>query len=151
MSPLDERLLEAAKRAKTTYEAAEATVRAAKADYHSRIRALDQLGGSSREIAEAVGLSHQRVNQIVNGQGAPVSCSFCSGSQHDRKKLIAGPSVYICDECLRSLAPPTEGSGLCSFCGKTAEQVTGLHASEDAAICDECVALCFDIMAEEPS
>ena len=27
-------------------------------------------------------------------------CSFCSKSQHDVKKLIAGPSVYICDECV---------------------------------------------------
>lgn len=27
-------------------------------------------------------------------------CSFCSKSQHEVKKLIAGPSVYICDECI---------------------------------------------------
>jgi hypothetical protein len=27
-------------------------------------------------------------------------CSFCFKSQHDVKKLIAGPSVYICDECV---------------------------------------------------
>jgi hypothetical protein len=27
-------------------------------------------------------------------------CSFCIKSQHDVKKLIAGPSVYICDECV---------------------------------------------------
>jgi len=26
-------------------------------------------------------------------------CSFCGKSQHDVVKLIAGPSVYICDEC----------------------------------------------------
>jgi hypothetical protein len=27
-------------------------------------------------------------------------CSFCAKSQHDVRKLIAGPSVYICDECV---------------------------------------------------
>ena len=27
-------------------------------------------------------------------------CSFCSKSQNDVKKLIAGPTVYICDECV---------------------------------------------------
>jgi ATP-dependent Clp protease ATP-binding subunit ClpX len=27
-------------------------------------------------------------------------CSFCGKSQHEVKKLIAGPSVYICDECV---------------------------------------------------
>ena len=27
-------------------------------------------------------------------------CSFCNKSQHEVKKLIAGPSVFICDECI---------------------------------------------------
>ncbi|MGR3984886.1 MAG: ATP-dependent Clp protease ATP-binding subunit ClpX [Gammaproteobacteria bacterium] len=27
-------------------------------------------------------------------------CTFCGKSQHDVRKLIAGPSVYICDECV---------------------------------------------------
>ena len=30
----------------------------------------------------------------------PLFCSFCSKSQHEVKKLIAGPGVYICDECI---------------------------------------------------
>ena len=29
-----------------------------------------------------------------------LSCSFCGKSQDDVKKLIAGPSVYICNECV---------------------------------------------------
>ncbi|GAB4401531.1 MAG: ATP-dependent Clp protease ATP-binding subunit ClpX [Rhodoferax sp.] len=28
-------------------------------------------------------------------------CSFCGKSQHEVKKLIAGPSVYVCDECVQ--------------------------------------------------
>jgi hypothetical protein len=27
-------------------------------------------------------------------------CSFCNKSQHEVRKLIAGPTVYICDECV---------------------------------------------------
>lgn len=27
-------------------------------------------------------------------------CSFCGKSQHEVKKLIAGPVVFICDECV---------------------------------------------------
>ncbi|MDD2881454.1 MAG: ATP-dependent Clp protease ATP-binding subunit ClpX [Rhodoferax sp.] len=27
-------------------------------------------------------------------------CSFCGKSQHEVKKLIAGPSVFVCDECI---------------------------------------------------
>jgi len=36
------------------------------------------------------------------GDGKPTDllCSFCGKSQDEVKKLIAGPSVYICDECI---------------------------------------------------
>ena len=33
--------------------------------------------------------------------GKILHCTFCGKSQRDVKKLIAGPSVYICDECVR--------------------------------------------------
>src|SRR6187397_887109 len=32
--------------------------------------------------------------------GAALKCSFCGKSQNDVRKLIAGPTVYICDECI---------------------------------------------------
>ncbi len=32
--------------------------------------------------------------------GEVLRCSFCNKSQRDVKKLIAGPTVYICDECV---------------------------------------------------
>jgi ATP-dependent Clp protease ATP-binding subunit ClpX len=32
--------------------------------------------------------------------GAKLQCSFCGKSQEDVRKLIAGPTVYICDECI---------------------------------------------------
>jgi len=38
-----------------------------------------------------------------NGRGEHgklLYCSFCGKSQHEVKKLIAGPSVFICDECV---------------------------------------------------
>ncbi|WP_270828688.1 ATP-dependent protease ATP-binding subunit ClpX [Aeromonas sp. QDB20] len=50
-------------------------------------------------------------------------CSFCGKSQHEVRKLIAGPSVYICDECvelcndiireeIREVSPKRDGSEL---------------------------------------
>jgi ATP-dependent Clp protease ATP-binding subunit ClpX len=33
-------------------------------------------------------------------KGADLLCSFCGKSQSEVKKLIAGPGVYICDECI---------------------------------------------------
>ena len=45
-------------------------------------------------------------------------CSFCGKSQHEVKKLIAGPSVFICDECIelcndiiRDEVPADSGGG----------------------------------------
>ncbi|MCK8044163.1 ATP-dependent protease ATP-binding subunit ClpX [Shewanella sp. 1CM18E] len=36
-----------------------------------------------------------------NGDGGKLLyCSFCGKSQHEVRKLIAGPSVYVCDECV---------------------------------------------------
>ena len=30
----------------------------------------------------------------------PLRCSFCGKDQHQVEKLIAGPGVYICDQCI---------------------------------------------------
>jgi ATP-dependent Clp protease ATP-binding subunit ClpX len=35
-----------------------------------------------------------------DGFGGNLTCSFCGKSQKEVKKLIAGPTVYICDECI---------------------------------------------------
>jgi ATP-dependent Clp protease ATP-binding subunit ClpX len=41
---------------------------------------------------------------MADKKGTPAEkvlyCSFCGKSQHEVKKLIAGPSVFICDECI---------------------------------------------------
>ena len=51
-----------------------------------------------------------------------LSCSFCGKSQKEVRKLIAGPTVYICDECIglcndiiaEEIEKDTEGFGLAS-------------------------------------
>lgn len=35
-----------------------------------------------------------------NDESGTLNCSFCGKVQEEVKKLIAGPSVYICDECI---------------------------------------------------
>src|SRR6187399_451962 len=35
-----------------------------------------------------------------NGDGEVLRCSFCNKDQNDVRKLIAGPTVFICDECV---------------------------------------------------
>ena len=39
-------------------------------------------------------------NTTGNDSEKLLYCSFCGKSQHEVKKLIAGPSVYVCDECV---------------------------------------------------
>jgi ATP-dependent Clp protease ATP-binding subunit ClpX len=39
-------------------------------------------------------------NNNDDGNSRELYCSFCGKSQDEVKKLIAGPSVYICDECI---------------------------------------------------
>jgi ATP-dependent Clp protease ATP-binding subunit ClpX len=39
------------------------------------------------------------VARAREGSGT-LKCSFCGKSQNDVRKLIAGPTVYICDECI---------------------------------------------------
>ncbi|KLN96451.1 ATP-dependent protease ATP-binding subunit ClpX [Moellerella wisconsensis] len=57
------------------------------------------------------------------GSGKLLYCSFCGKSQHEVRKLIAGPSVYVCNECvdlcndiireeIKELAPHRERSAL---------------------------------------
>ncbi len=36
----------------------------------------------------------------TGSDGKILYCSFCGKSQHEVRKLIAGPSVYVCDECV---------------------------------------------------
>ncbi|UAA37799.1 ATP-dependent protease ATP-binding subunit ClpX [Paraneptunicella aestuarii] len=38
--------------------------------------------------------------QSGDGDSKLLYCSFCGKSQHEVRKLIAGPSVFICDECV---------------------------------------------------
>jgi hypothetical protein len=63
---LDDGILREATETRDRLIAAQHEVDAARADYHDAIRRLCAAGGSMREIAEALGLSHQRVHQIVD-------------------------------------------------------------------------------------
>jgi hypothetical protein len=58
----------------------------------------------SAKIEAAARASTERSPSVAaqNDRTAPKTlyCSFCGKSQHEVRKLIAGPDVYICDECV---------------------------------------------------
>jgi len=192
---MNDELLAEARQAQERLIDAERDVEVARAEFHRAVRRLHLHGSSLRELAVSLGLSHQRVHQIVEEAGGSrrwvrirdpkrgreplLVCTFCGKSQKQVKKLIAGPGVYICNECV-TLASDVIGSGRaartelgpidnvpeqlnrerCNFCGKTREQVARLAriAAEQpllgkpaaiAAICSECLALCDEIITEE--
>lgn len=110
---IDAKLLDQAKAAEACVIDAEHEADVARADFYRAVRRLQLAGASLREIAEALGLSHQRVHQIVEAAGGSrswrrrsasnenlESCSFCGNSQKQVKILIAGPGVFICNRCI---------------------------------------------------
>jgi ClpX C4-type zinc finger len=199
---MDETLLAEARQAQERVIDAERDADVARAEFHRAVRRLHLHGASLRELASGLGLSHQRVHQIVEsaggsrrwlrgdrdrgqgggqgrGRGRPdpglLHCTFCGQDQKHVKKLIAGPSVYICDGCVDlalgvltsgepattqaaelSAGPAQEPLLQCSFCGKRRDQVAALVVSSaqtgrgaPATTCDECLGLCTEIITEE--
>jgi hypothetical protein len=67
MTPLDPKLLGDARSSRDRFLEAQHELERTRADYNHAIRRLNAEGGSLREIAEDLGLSHQRVHQIVEG------------------------------------------------------------------------------------
>src|SRR5512133_2557929 len=104
-------LLDKAKAAGTRLDEAETQALLSRADYHAAVRRLHLAGASLREIAQALSLSHQRVQQMVSGAGGTwwgrvwrtrtigpdAVCTWCGRPPSEVAKLIAGPNVFICD------------------------------------------------------
>jgi ATP-dependent Clp protease ATP-binding subunit ClpA len=73
MTPLDPATLRDARDSRDRMLEAQHELERSRADYSHAIRRLHAEGGSLREIAEGLGISHQRVHQIVEGdEGRPV-------------------------------------------------------------------------------
>ncbi len=122
---MDEALLAEARQAQERLIDAERDADVARAEFHRAVRRLHLHGASLRELASGLGLSHQRVHQIVESAGGSrrwlrrdrvrpdpglLLCTFCGKTQKQVKKLIAGPNVYICDGCV-DLAKSVLGDG----------------------------------------
>ena len=118
-------LLAEARQAQERLIDAERDVEVARAEFHRAVRRLHLHGSSLRELAAGLGLSHQRVHQIVEEAGGSrrwirirdgghsqsqtghsrthhpqLSCTFCGKPQNKVRKLIAGPGVFICGGCV---------------------------------------------------
>jgi hypothetical protein len=125
---LDPDLVREAERAREQLAVSQHAAERARADYHHAIRRLHAAGGSLREIAEALRMSHQRVHQIIGEAAEPTRrrwrrrpqllsgpvgpCSFCGRPRDVCAKLIAGPGVSICDRCVVQATRLAAGSAV---------------------------------------
>jgi hypothetical protein len=170
---LDPRLCEQARSAGAQLLEAERQVLLVRTDYHTAIRRLHLAGGSLREIAEALSLSHQRVQQIVEGAGGSwwsrvwrtrnvtgdLVCTWCDRPQSEVSKLIAGPNVFICESCIEAAERATRGAsglglkratagtrGRCAFCRKRSGPKRSVVIGPVADVCEECLRVCREIL-----
>ena len=101
-------------------------------------------------------------------------CSFCGKSEHDVKKLIAGPTVFICDECVSvcndilssdarppqqvhpaDTAPPPTFESVhylaCALCRLQTTWEEAMLVPERGAICRGCIGAIEAAIAREQS
>jgi hypothetical protein len=142
---LDEELLAAARQAGAKATVAQEQAEVAKAVYHHHVLRLHRAGGSMREIADALKISHQRVHQIVEQSRRTERCWFCARDAVDVDKLIAGPAALICDICVAGAQVGAVGD--CSFCSETA----AVHEGQEARICRSCLDFSAAVISEATS
>ncbi len=176
---INQELLKKARTAADRIAQTELELQRARTEYHSIIRRMHLAGGSLREIAQTLGLSHQRVQQMVQVTGGSwwqrvwrsrnargnLVCTFCKRPEHELSKLIAGPNVYICDNCVGMALRNVSERGMssrsgsltlakedsrarCSFCrkGRTVERL--LLTGNEGNICGECLGVCRQILQD---
>jgi hypothetical protein len=172
---LNQDLLDQARASGAELADAERRIVTTRADYHTAIRRLHLAGAPLREIATALALSHQRVQQIVNGSGGSwwrrawrtrrttvdAVCTWCDRPPSEVAKLVAGPNIYICDACVTAAGRVERGAARnggalklakvgarerCTFCHKRATESRPLVTGPAAHICGECLRTCREIM-----
>jgi hypothetical protein len=120
-------------------------------------------GVGARILAER-GVVYRSLRRRVDR--AARACSFCGRSGVDVDHLVAGPGVFICENCVgvastltegieptaqvgRRLVPEESPGARCSFCGKSRSEVRRLATAAGHSICDACIELCHEINEEE--
>jgi DNA-directed RNA polymerase specialized sigma24 family protein len=103
--PVDKDLLAEANAAAGRVAGLEDQLEEAKAEYRQKVRRLHLAGASMREVAEALGVSHQRIHQIIEEGGVrrwrrrrdeepedPRLCSFVVASSTRSASSSQGPT-----------------------------------------------------------
>jgi hypothetical protein len=176
--PIHSELLQRTREAGAKLAAAELQVQSARKEYHALVRRMHLAGSPLREIAQALELSHQRVQQIVDGAGGSWwrrvwrsrnargirICTFCGKSEHEVERLIAGPKAFICGACVVAAeqgvfaGSPSAARNPLKLAGDTSRarcSFCGKRRATDRPIltgrdniCGECLEICSQILMD---
>jgi hypothetical protein len=82
-------------------------------------------------------------------QQPELRCSFCDKSQNDVRKLIAGPAVYICDECVQACADIIADDALAAG-GDSGQDAETDQSSDGSQLLGRACTLCgFPMLMED--
>jgi len=102
-------------------------------------------------------------DEPTNKEITYLQCAFCGKKASEVQKLIAGPGVHICNECVghcvKALVDgePTgnitmilskQAEAPCPFCGQKPLDVVRIVGVPTARICNQCVKICREILEE---
>ncbi len=119
---------------------------------------------TSLSASDAANLIAGKLGVRYSKEETHLECSFCNKKQFDVAKLIAGPAVFICNECVDDCSAalakrePTgsitmiineAAEAKCSFCGRGPIEISGIVGGTTARICDECIKICRDILSSD--
>lgn len=130
------------------------------APFYAHFRELKELTQSwLSQMSNEPGASKSRQ---LNNYKEGISCSFCGKTNGNVSTMVAGPSVYVCDQCIERYSQvitrievpevrdksdaKREETVRCSFCGKMTGEVGKLIAGIGAFICGECTVICAQIV-----
>jgi hypothetical protein len=96
-------------------------------------------------------------------QRPEIRCSFCGKTQDQVRKIIAGPTVYICDECIdlcndiifdevdREHQQEQEKEAQCTCCAKEYKRADLSRFPDDTLFCKSCLDGLWNFVRQSPS
>lgn len=143
----------------------DSTNHALRSRYLQTVARAYQANWSYEDVAAGLRIEPREVSRIVNGVQRPSTlidvsdevCTFCGKRRGDVPRLINGPGVYICGDCVVSARStldkqdsesagggwqkrPLSRNGACDFCGRFGRSECAVVAAAVAHICQRCVA-----------
>lgn len=111
--------------ARAHVEELEGVLELARGQYHEAVRELHRGGASLRELAAGLGISHQRIHQIVGTAATAIEerplpaetpvppqmcCDYCGEERREEVPFVPGPGVGICEGCVNAAESAVDGS-----------------------------------------